>query len=100
MQAQETKENQADGRSGELTLVFEPVTGGSHVEVERAPSTNLLQQVVNEVLQKLGVQQARNITVQKKDDGSLLDLGRTLEALGLKNGERLTLAWQVGGGKC
>lgn len=97
MTAQDSKENGNPGRSDEVTLVFEPASGGE-VKVERAPKTSLLQKVVTEVLQGLGVQQPRNITVQKKEDGTLLDLSRTLEALGLKNGDRLSLAWQVGGG--
>jgi hypothetical protein len=97
MTAQDSKENGNPGRSDEITLVFEPASGGE-VKVERAPKTSLLQKVVTEVLQKLGVQQPRNITVQKKKGGTPLDLGSTLEALGLRNGDRLALAWQVGGG--
>lgn len=97
MQQEGEKENNGRAGSDEVTLVFELAPGGE-VKVERAPKTNLLQQVVNEILQRLGVQQPRNVSVQRKDDGSVLDLTRTLEALGLKNGDRLLLAWQVSGG--
>lgn len=84
-------------KKAEITLIFDPVSGGGHVQVDRAPVTSVLLQVVLDVLKKLGVQQPRNITVQNKSE-DVLDLNLTLAVLGLSNGDRLRLAWQLGGG--
>lgn len=88
--------NQDQGHSGEVTLVFEPQSGGS--VPEREPGTNTLRQFVQAVFQRLNVTNAVNPTVRKKGDVSPLTLDSIVNALGLKNGDKLDLAWQASGG--
>lgn len=82
----------------DLVLIFEPQSGGS-VE-EREPETNTLRQFVNAVFQKLRVTNAVHPTVQRVGQPGPLNLDAAVDALGLKNGSHLNLAWQTGGGRC
>jgi hypothetical protein len=84
------------GKNKEVTLVFEPQSGGS--VPEREPETNTLRQFVAAVFQKLHVGNPVNPTVQKKDHPGGLNLDATVEALGLHDGTKLNLAWQASGG--
>jgi len=84
------------GRSEDVTLVFEPQSGGS--VPEREPRTNTLRQFVAAVFSRLNVTNAIQPTVQKRDTGNLLNLDATIEALRLDNGDKLNLAWQASGG--
>lgn len=83
-------------RNEAVTLIFEPQSGGE-VE-EREPETNTLRQFVNAVFQKLRVTNAVNPTVQRAGHPGPLSLDAAIEALGLKNGTHLNLAWQTSGG--
>lgn len=87
----------ADRHIQEINLVFEPQSGGS--VPEKGAETTILRQLVSAVFQKLGVHNAINPVVQKKGIGGQLNLDSTLEALGLKSGDKVNLAWQVGGGR-
>ncbi len=80
----------------DVTLVFEPQSGGS-VE-EREPETNTLRQFVNAVLQKLRITNAVNPVVQRRGHPGALSLDATVDALDLDNGAHLNLAWQTSGG--
>ena len=84
------------GNREDVTLIFEPQSGGS-VE-EREPDTNTLRQFVTAVLQRLRISNAVNPTVQIKGHPGPLALDSTVEALGLHNGTKLNLAWQASGG--
>lgn len=80
----------------QVTLIFEPQSGGS-VE-EREPETNTLRQFVNAVFQKLRVTNAVNPVVQRPGHPGPLNLDATVGALALHNGVHLNLAWQTSGG--
>jgi hypothetical protein len=80
----------------DVTLIFEPQSGGS-IE-EREPETNTLRQFVTAVLQKLHIANAVNPTVQRVGHPGPLSLDTTVDALDLKNGSHLNLAWQPSGG--
>jgi hypothetical protein len=80
----------------QVTLIFEPQSGGS-VE-EREPEMNTLRQFVAAVFQKLRVTNAVNPTVQRVGHPGPLTLDAAVETLGLKNGTHLNLAWQTSGG--
>ncbi len=85
-----------ESKSHELTLVFEPQSGGSIPE--REPGTNTLRQFVTAVLRQLNVTNAVNPTVQRRGGSGILNLDATVLALGLDNGDKLSLAWQTSGG--
>ena len=84
------------GQRDEVTLVFEPQSGGS--VPEREPGTNPLRQFVTAVLQRLGIVNAVNLTVRRKGETTPLNLDTIVDALGLRNGDKLDLAWQTSGG--
>jgi hypothetical protein len=88
--------NQQAGGSEDVTLIFEPQSGGS--VQEREPKTHTLRQFVTAVFQRLNVTNAVNPMVQKKGGSSVLDLNATVAALGLDSGDKLNLAWQASGG--
>lgn len=90
-------EDLTHGHSNDVTLVFEPQSGGS--VPEREPKTNTLRLFVNAVLKHLNVTNAVNPTAQKKGEGGILNLDLTIEALGLHNGDKINLAWQASGGR-
>jgi hypothetical protein len=83
-------------KSEDVTLVFEPQSGGS--VPEREAKTNTLRQFVTAVFRHLNVTNAVNPTVQKRGDSGVLNLDATVVALGLDNGDKLNLAWQASGG--
>ncbi|HET8892200.1 MAG TPA: hypothetical protein VFQ41_25105 [Candidatus Angelobacter sp.] len=80
----------------DVSLIFEPQSGGA-VE-EREPEMNTLRQFITAVFQKLRVTNAVNPTVQRVGHPGPLNLDAAVEALGLKNGTHLNLAWQTSGG--
>jgi|SRR6266436_1728367 hypothetical protein len=84
------------GKPHEVTLVFEPQSGGS--VPEREPRTNILRHFVTAVFSRLNVPNAVNPTVQKVGHPGILNLDATVEALGLHNEQKLNLAWQTSGG--
>jgi len=86
-----------DSGSQEVTLVFEPQSGGS--VPEREPRTNTLRQFVTAVFRHLNVTNAVNPTVQKRGGAGILNLDSTVFSLGLDNGDKLNLAWQTSGGR-
>lgn len=83
-------------KHNEVTLVFEPQSGGS--VPEREPKTNTLRQFVLAVFQRLRVGNPANPTVQRVGHPGVLNLDATVEALGLHDGTKLNLAWQASGG--
>ncbi len=85
------------GKADEVTLVFEPQSGGA--VPEREPKTNTLRQFVAAVFQTLRVGNPVNPTVQEKGKAGALNLDATIEALGLHDGTKLNLAWQASGGQ-
>jgi hypothetical protein len=91
------EEMMIENRLGEeVTLIFEPQSGGA-VE-EREPGTHTLRQFVAAVFQKLRVTNAVNPTVQRVGHPGAFNLDAAVDALGLKNGSHLNLAWQTSGG--
>lgn len=82
--------------TNEVTLVFEPQSGGS--VPERESRTHTLRQFVIAVLQRLHVGNAVNPMVQRKDHPGPLNLDATVDSLGLHEGAKLNLAWQASGG--
>lgn len=90
---QENKEN----ASQDVTLIFEPQSGGSIPE--REPRTNTLRQFVTAVFRHLNVTNAVNPTVQKRGGTGILNLDATVFSLALDNGDKLNLAWQTSGGR-
>jgi hypothetical protein len=88
--------NMNDHGNEAVTLIFEPQSGGD-VE-EREPGTHTLRQFVTAVFQKLRVTNAVNPTVQRVGHPGPLSLDAAVDALGLKNGSHLNLAWQTSGG--
>lgn len=82
----------------EVTLIFEPQSGGS--VPEREPKTNTLRQFVSAVLQRLRITNAVNPTVQKQGQPGALNLDATPDSLDLHDGTKLNLAWQTSGGRC
>ena len=88
--------NEGHGKSQEVTHDFEPQSGGTVPERESA--TNTLRQFVSAVFRRLNVTNAVNPTVQKKGVPGILNLDAAVDALGLHNGQKLSLAWQTSGG--
>jgi hypothetical protein len=88
--------SEEQAQSPDVTLIFEPQSGGS--VPEREPKTHTLRQFVTAVFQRLNVTNAVNPMVQKKGGSVILDLNSTVAALGLDSGDKLNLAWQASGG--
>jgi hypothetical protein len=88
--------SEEQGQSPDVTLIFEPQSGGS--VPEREPKTHTLRQFVTAVFQRLNVTNAVNPAVQKKGTPGVLNLDATVAALGLDSGDKLNLAWQASGG--
>jgi hypothetical protein len=88
--------NAQQDKQQDVTLIFEPQSGGA--VPEREPRTNTLRQFVAAVFRQLNVSNAVNPAVQKKGAPGVLNLDATVAALGLDSGDKLNLAWQASGG--
>jgi hypothetical protein len=86
----------SESERGQVTLIFEPQSGGA--VPEREPETNTLRQFVNAVFQKLRITNGVNPTVQKQGHPGALNLDVSVKTLDLNDGTKLNLAWQTSGG--